>query len=100
MWLRAGDVEGPLLWALAVLPALPLLRIIHVMGRYLLETDEYQRALQTRRMMAALGLTLGACSVYGFLEMFADAPHIELYLVFPAFCAFWGITCLFVRSVK
>ena len=93
-------IAGPLLFGLSVLPALPLLAMISVMGRYLLETDEYVRALQTLRMMVALAALLGATSIYGFVEVFADAPHVPLFLIFPAFCAFWGVTCAMIRSVK
>ncbi|KAF0179907.1 MAG: hypothetical protein IV086_13540 [Hyphomonadaceae bacterium] len=98
--LRQYEITGPLLWLLAVLPALPLLFIIYVLGRYLLETDEYERAIQTRRMMAALGAMLAVCTVYGFMETFAAAPHLELFLVFPMFCVFWGLSCIFIRTAK
>jgi hypothetical protein len=98
--LRHYDIVGPLLWLLAVLPALPLLFVIYVMGRYLIETDEYERMIQTRRMLAALGAMLAVCTVYGFAETFARAPHLELFLVFPMFCFFWGLSCIFIRIAK
>lgn len=93
-------VEGPALYALAVLPSLPLIFSIYVMGRYLFEMDEYQRAIQMRRMLAGLGATLAVCSVWGFVEVFADAPRLDLYLVYPMFCMFWGLSCAAIRSVK
>ena len=98
--LRRGAFEGPLLYALAVLPSLPLVYSIYVMGRYLMEMDEYQRALQTRRMLGGIAATLAVCSAWGFLEIFAKAPRLDLYLVYPMFCMFWGASCLFIRSVK
>jgi len=98
--LRTQQPEGPLLWALAVPPSLPLLRVIQVVARHVLDLDEYQRALQIRRMLAALAVTMGLCSVWGFAEAFADAPHIELYLVFPLFCGLWGFSCLFIRKAQ
>ena len=93
-------IEGPALYALAVLPSLPLMYSIYVMGRYLIEMDEYQRAMQMRRMLAGLGATLAVCSAWGFLEIFAAAPRLDLYLVYPMFCMFWGLSCLVIRSVK
>jgi hypothetical protein len=93
-------IEGPLLYALAVLPSLPLVYSIYVMGRYLMEMDEYQRAMQTRRMLAGLGATLAVCSVWGFLEVFAKTPRLDLYLVYPIFSFFWGFSCIFIRTVK
>lgn len=98
--LKRGGVEGPLLYALAVLPSLPLVYSLYVMGRYLLEMDEYQRALHTRRMLAALGATLAFCSVWGFLEIFAHVARFDLYLVYPLFSTLWGLSCIVIRSVK
>jgi hypothetical protein len=98
--LRQYEIAGPLLWLLAVLPALPLFFVIYVMGRYLIETDEYERMIQTRRMLAASGAMLAVCTVYGFAETFARAPRLELFLVFPMFCFFWGLSCFFIRIAK
>lgn len=98
--LKRGGIEGPLLYALAVLPSLPLVYSIFVMGRYLMEMDEYQRALQMRRMLGGLAATLAVCSAWGFLEIFAKVPRLDLYLVYPMFCMFWGVSCAFIRSVK
>lgn len=98
--IRRLGIEGPALYVLAVSPSLPLIYSIYVMGRYLMEMDEYQRAMQTRRMIAGIGATLSVCSVWGFLEIFANTPHLDLYLVYPMFCIFWGLSCLFIRNVK
>lgn len=97
---RDGALSGPLLWLLAVLPALPLLRVIQVVGRHILDLDEYLRALNVRRMLAALGVTLGLCTVWGFLEAFAGAPRLQLYLVFPIFCGLYGFSCFFIRRAQ
>ena len=100
LWIRKIGIEGPALYLLALLPSLPLIYSIYVMGRFLQEMDEYQRAIQTRRMLAGLGATLAVCSVWGFLELFADAPRLDLFLVYPMFCMFWGLSCIFVRIAK
>jgi len=94
------EIKNWLLWLLSVLPALPLIGVISVMGRFLLETDEYVRTLHTLRMMIALAALLGFCTIYGFIEVFAGAPHIPMFLIFPVFCVLWGITCAIVRTVK
>lgn len=98
--IRRLGIEGPALYALAVLPSLPLIYSIYVMGRYLNEMDEYQRALHMRRMIAGIGATLSVCSVWGFLEIFANTPHLDLYLVYPMFSIFWGLSCTVIRTVK
>ena len=98
--IRRLGIEGAALYALAILPSLPLIYSIYVMGRYLIEMDEYQRAMQTRRIIAGIGATLSVCSFWGFLELFAHTPHLDLYLVYPIFCVFWGLSCVFIRTVK
>jgi len=70
------------LWPVAVLPALPLLALFWVMGRYLAElTDEYVRMLEVRKALVATGLTLAVTTVLGFLEIYADLPSLPLFFV-------------------
>jgi hypothetical protein len=90
----------PLLLAIATLPALPVLVIIYVAGRFVLETDEYQRALATKRMLFALGGALAVCTVYGFMEVYAATQHFPLYLVFPLYCLIWALACAVIRTAK
>jgi phosphotransferase system glucose/maltose/N-acetylglucosamine-specific IIC component len=84
--------EGPLRYLLAVLPAIPILGVIHAMGRYLVEEpDEYVRAQAIRAVLRALGLTLAAATAWGFIENFAGGPQIPMYYVFVVFCAAMGL---------
>ena len=99
-WIRMLDVEGPALYALAVLPSLPLIYAIYVIGRFLQEMDEYEQTIQIRRMLDGLAATLAVCSAWEFLEVFADAPRLNLFLVYPMFCVFWGLSCIFIRTAK
>jgi hypothetical protein len=82
---------GYLRYVAAIAPALPLLGVIWAMGRYLLEEpDEYVRMYAARTYLWATGLTLAVCTIWGFLENLAGAPHAPLFLVFPLFCACLG----------
>ena len=57
---------------IAVLPALPLLYVFWIIGRYLAEQhDEYLRLLQVRKALVATGFTLAVATVSGFLEISA-----------------------------
>lgn len=98
--IRHVGVVGPVLYVIAASPSVPLIYSIFVVARYISEIDEYQRAMQVRRMLAGLGATLAVCSFWGFLEVFANAPRLDLYLVYPMFCAFWGLSCIFIRTAK
>lgn len=73
---------GALAYALSALPALPIIAVFWIMGRYLIEEqDEYVRLLQVRQILIATGLTLSLTTLWGFLEILADAPHIPLFYV-------------------
>ena len=80
--IRATDAGGPLLWAISVLPALPIIAVFWLIGRLFVELrDEYQRMLQIRQALIATGITLSLASAWGFLEIYAHAPHIPLFFV-------------------
>lgn len=99
LWaIRTFEPTGPLLWALAVAPAFPVIAVIAIMGLYLIEeTDEFIRAVLVQSMLWGIGITLSACTAWGFLENADVVPHIPLYLVFPVFCGSFGLAQPFVR---
>lgn len=91
-------LTGPVAWALAAAPALPLLGIIWAMGMYLREeTDEFQRSVLIESILWGLGLTMAGLSVWGFLEIYVDAPKLPTFLAFPLFCCAMGIAQPLVR---
>ena len=71
---------GPLAYALAILPALPLIGVFAAIGRYLVEEqDEYVRMLMVRQTLWASGLLLSVATVWGFLEAFELVSHVVAY---------------------
>lgn len=88
--------KGALLVLLSVLPAVPLLGVILVMGLYLTEErDEFIRNRLVTSMIGGLGLLLAVTTVWGFLEMGEVVRHFPTFLTFPAWCAGMGIVqCL------
>jgi hypothetical protein len=90
-WLfRQHRIDGAAAYAIAVLPALPIVGIFVVIGRYLIEEhDEYLRLLMVRQSLVATGLTLALATVWGFLESFGLAPHVAAYFV--AIVWFFGL---------
>ena len=74
-------VGGPLAYVVGVLPALPVTGFFVAIARYLIdEDDEYLRMLQVRQSLIATGVTLGAATIWGFLEAFGLAPHFDAYV--------------------
>jgi hypothetical protein len=91
------DPTGPLLWILAVAPAIPILAVIAIMGLYITEeSDELPRAVMVQSMLWGIGLTLSAATVWGFLENADLVPHLSYFLIFPLFCAAMGLAQPFV----
>jgi hypothetical protein len=85
-------VAGPALYAVAVLPALPLIGIVWALGRFLIEeTDEYQRNLMVRKMLVATGFMLVVATVWGFLEDFGLVRHMPAYWAFIVWCIGLGV---------
>jgi hypothetical protein len=77
---------GLLAYALAVLPSLPIVGAIVVIGLYLgEEKDEFQRTVLIQSMLWAIGTTLSVTTVWGFLEDFVHVRHLDLFLLFPLF---------------
>ncbi|MDC7683390.1 hypothetical protein PQU92_08895 [Asticcacaulis sp. BYS171W] len=97
---RAHPEPTPLLYTLAVLPSLPVGMTIWCVLRFMSKTDEYMRAILTERFVTATGLTLFLCTAWGFLINYAQVQSPPLYMVYPMFWIFYGISCAFIRSVK
>jgi hypothetical protein len=85
--------SGILAWLLAILPSIPIVGSLVIIGLYLTEEkDEFQRTVLIQSMLWAMGGTLAVTTVWGFLENFLHILHFDLYLVFPLFWFLVGIS--------
>lgn len=90
--------EGPIKFALAVLPALPIVGILWAIGRYLIEeTDEFVRMQQVVALLIAMGLTLSFCAIWGFLEIYHLVETISVFNISWGFFGAMGAGNLIVR---
>lgn len=82
-WLiETTGATGPLLWGIAILPALPLIAVFWIIGQLITELrDEYLRMLQVRQALIATGFAMALASAWGFLEVYAHARHLPLFTV-------------------
>ncbi len=79
---------GPIVYFLALLPAIPIIGSIVVIGLYIAEEkDEFQRAVFERSLLWGMGGTLATTSTWGFLETFAHV-HLTSPPVSPLFWVF------------
>lgn len=73
-------VPDGLRYAVAILPALPIIGIFGAMGRYLVEEpDEYVRMLMVRQTLWASAFSLSIATVYGFLSNFGLVGRADGY---------------------
>ena len=75
-------IPDALKYLIAALPALPVIGMFAAMGRYLVEEqDEYVRMLRVREMLWAMGFTLSAATIWGFLDNFGLVGHVDGYWI-------------------
>ena len=90
--------DGPLRYLLAAAPALPIVGVIWAMMRFAdEEEDEYLRHLHNRASLAALGLTLVVCCVWGLLQSYAGAGTVNLIYVFDFYWVSLGLATVWTR---
>ena len=89
---------GILAYALALLVAAPVIGAVAAVGLYLREeSDEVERALQVESVLWATGAALAIATLWGFLELFAEAPHMQAWLVFTVWALALEAARLLVR---
>ncbi len=90
---------GPLAYALAVLPAIPLVGLLAIFGLYLAEEkDEFQRFIGVQAMLWGIGGTLAVTNIWGFLESFVHLRHLNPILDAVIFWIFVGISIPFLLA--
>ncbi len=72
---RANLIDGPAAYALAVLPALPIIGVFWAVMRLLVEEpDEFMRMLLVRQTLVATGFCLTIMTIWEFLQNFDLVP--------------------------
>ncbi len=77
---------------------MPLVATLAIVGLYIAEeSDEFERSIIVQSMLWGLGGALSVSTIWGFLEDFAQAPHISTFYVYVMFWIFMGISQPFIR---
>lgn len=87
-------------WAvicLALAPLLPALLMLRAYVVFVNGVDEFQRRIQMEAIMVAAAIVGFGSFAYGFLEEWADFPHLPLIWVLPALIATWGLAACVIR---
>jgi hypothetical protein len=96
---RNGQLPpGPARYLAAGVPILPVAVVIWAMMRFAREEeDEYQRLLHNRAILAALGVTLLACVLWGLMQRYAGAGEVNLMQVFSLYWVSLLATTIWTR---
>jgi hypothetical protein len=84
--LKATHPVTPIRYAMGLVSAAPAVGTIVALGVYLAEEpDEFRRRLLVEAVVWGMGVVMVLTTVWGFVEIFADAPRLLLALIFPIF---------------
>lgn len=90
-------IGTPTAWLLALAVAVPIAAQLRASLLWIQAADEYQRAQAIRSVVIACGLLLMLCSIWGFGESYAAAPHVPAWLVVPLFWLVWALVSCTMR---
>jgi len=95
----AGAPAGVML-ALALLPSAAIAAQLWVTLRLMTRLDEFVRAVMAKRFIVAAAIAFMLATTWGFLETYAEAPHLPGWLVYPAFWGAFGLVSPFIRTSR
>lgn len=88
----------PLLYGLALVPAIFILIWIWGHMRYITELDEYLRGLQVRAVLIGMALVMAFATVWGLLEELAATPAVPIFYIVPGFYFAYGLAYLVIAK--
>ena len=92
------DMKSPATWVFALVVAAPVAGHIASFLIWMRDSDEFVRALAAKRYIIGSGITFALASAWGFMELYAKAPHVSAAMVVPLFWGVWGLVSPFIRS--
>ncbi len=95
---KNASIPEPLLYGVALIPAVFVLVWIWGHMRYITELDEYLRGLQVRAIMFAMAAVMAFSTVWGMLEELADAPAMPIFFIVPGFYFTYGLAYVIVAK--
>ena len=92
------NMKSPGTWAFSLVVAAPVIGHIWTFLIWMRDSDEFVRTLAAKRFIVATGVTLAIASIWGFMELYAKAPHVSAAMVYPLLWAAFGLVSPFIRT--
>lgn len=93
-------IGTPAGWLLGLVVAALVAGQMWATMRLIAESDEFVRIVNTKRFVAAAGLTMALFSAWGFMESYGDAPHAPGWLIYLLFWSLFGLVSPFIRNTR
>lgn len=84
-------VAWPIPYFVALIPGLAAMVFMWAHFRFIRETDEFHRKVQTEAMMWGIGALLSVAMTWGMMSMFTDFPELPFFYAIPIFYAAYGV---------
>ncbi len=89
---------GPIRYVLAMLPAVPVIGIIVILGLYLVdEIDEFERTVLVQAILWATGAALAFNTIHDALMNFLNFPPMPMFSLFTVWAMVWGLAQPLIR---
>lgn len=99
--IKSDTINWPLPYLIALFPGLAALTFMWAHFRYIRETDEFYRKIQTEAMMVGTAVLLAVAMTWGMISMFTNFPELPFFYAIPIFYTAYGVGCLyFTRKYK
>ena len=96
----AGRLPEPALWAIVLLLTASVAAQFVFAYRLVARQDEFIRAINIKRIVAATGLTITVAVLAGLSEQFLGMPTVPMWVAYPLFWGLFGVVTPFIRDTR
>jgi len=90
--IKSETVTGMVVFSVAILPGLAALCFLYGFFRFIKETDEVLRRIQTDAILVGVGAILTLTLTWGILELLIETlPRLSIFYIFPIFFMVQGL---------
>lgn len=91
-------MKTPGTWAFSLVVAAPIIGHLWAVLAWMRDSDEFVRALAAKRFVVAAGVAIAIASMWGFMEIYAKAPHVSAAMIYPLLWVAFGSVSPFIRT--